>query len=334
MSGNWQVFADSDGGDNYQLECEGNDVTYTTTGFIGLYCKYTVSNSTKFYFDDIYTGEIIVDNEPPVVLSVNPETNTTLILSFNESLDLESAENTSNYLVDNGIGPPTNAALVEGNSTQVLLTFQNPFENGSNYTLSVSGVKDLSENMMQPQQMSFSYLIAEVSDVVINEIMADPSPVVGLPNFEFIELFNQTNSILSLNDWTLTIGTSEKVFQNINIAANGYLIVAKDDAEPELSAYGNFYGFSSFALTNSGQDLVLRNKDGAIISSVSYTDNWYKNPDKEDGGWSLEQINPSNICSGGDNWNASEDPMGGTPGAVNSVYDLSLIHISEPTRLC
>jgi hypothetical protein len=66
---------------------------------------------------------------------------------------------------------------------------------------------------------------------------------------------------------------------------------------------------------------VLKNKEGEIISSVTYSDNWYKDPDKEDGGWSLEQINPSNICSGEDNWIASEDPRGGTPGAVNTVYD-------------
>ena len=67
--------------------------------------------------------------------------------------------------------------------------------------------------------------------------------------------------------------------------------------------------------------LELMNKDGVLISSVTYNDNWYKDPDKEDGGWSLEQINPSNICSGGDNWSASNNAKGGTPGTKNSVYD-------------
>jgi hypothetical protein len=321
VSGNWQVFADPTGGDNFQLECVGNDPTYATTNFIGLYCKYTVSNSTKFYFDDIYAGEIIVDNEPPVLLSVSAGTNTTLLLVFNESLEAQSAENVENYTVDNEIGTPVSATLVEGNASQVLLEFDAPFINGFNYSLSVSGIKDLADNIMEPQQIPFSYVVASVSDVVINEIMADPSPVVGLPNFEFIELFNQTDANISLNDWILTIGTSDKVFDNVAIEPNGYLIVAKDDAEGELSAYGNFYGFSSFSLTNSGQFLELKNKDGMIISTVIYNDNWYKDPDKEDGGWSLEQINPSNICSAGDNWSASSDPRGGTPGILNSVYD-------------
>jgi len=320
-TGNWTIFVDPAGQDNFQLECEGVDQTYTATSYIGVYCKYTVSNSTKFYFNDIYAGNIIIDNEPPVLISVNAEANTSLLLSFNESLDKISAENVDNYLVDKEIGYPESANLVEGNSSEVNLIFSNEFENGLNYTIDVSGVKDLAGNVMIPQQVEFSYFIASVSDIVINEIMADPSPQVGLPNFEYIELFNQTNATINLNDWVLTIGTSDKVFQNVSIEADGYLIVAKDGAESELSVYGQFYGFSSFSLTNTSQTLELKNNDGNLISYVAYTDNWYKDPDKEDGGWSLEQINPANICSGGDNWIASDDPKGGTPGSRNSVYD-------------
>jgi hypothetical protein len=53
---------------------------------------------------------------------------------------------------------------------------------------------------------------------------------------------------------------------------------------------------------------------------VEYADTWYNNPDKEEGGWSLEQINPENICSGKENWTASTDSKGGSPGAKNTVF--------------
>ncbi len=325
-TGNWQVFADPAGGENFQPQGSGTDDTYSSTDFIGVYCKYTVSNSTKFYFDNIYTGDIIVDHDPPELLSVTAETDSTLTLTFNEAITQESAENINNYAVDEGIGHPSSAVLSAENPTWVLLGFSEKFINGQNYLLTVSGISDLSGNILTSQQMTFAWFVASVSDVVINEIMADPSPQVGLPNYEFLELYNQTETDINLNNWTLTIGSSEKVFQNISISAGGYLIVAKDDAEQELSAYGPFYGFSSFSLTNSGQTLILSNDHGNVISSVSYTDNWYKDPDKEDGGWTLEQINPDNICSGGDNWKASEDPKGGTPGARNSVYSNLLLY--------
>ena len=319
-TGDWHVFADPAGGENYVPQGEGFDNTYTSTAFIGVYAKYTVSNSTKFYFDNIYAGDIIVDNDPPVLLSVLAETDSTLMLVFNEALEAESAGNTNNYTVDQGIENPVNAALDEGNPVQVVLHFSGKFENGQNYTISVSGVRDLAGNVMQPQQMDFSWLVASPSDVVINEIMADPSPQVGLPNYEYIELYNQTDVTVSMDNWVLTIGSGDKLFGHVSIAPNGYLIVAKEDAEQDLSAYGPFYGFSSFSLTNSGQILELRNDRGDLISAVTYSDNWYKDPDKEDGGWSLEQINPENICSGGDNWQAAEEPKGGTPGTQNSVY--------------
>jgi len=97
---------------------------------------------------------------------------------------------------------------------------------------------------------------------------------------------------------------------------------AESLAQTNIARYsiGDFYGFSSFSLTNSGQTLVLQNNAGETISSVAYTKSWYHDADKEEGGWSIEQINPDNFCSGIDNWRASESSYGGTPGEKNSVF--------------
>jgi len=320
LDGLWQVFADPTGGENFQAQGEGSDNTFTSTSYFGFYCLYTVSNSTKMYFDDVYVGPVIVDNEPPVLLSVSATSDSTLKLIFNEPVEKESAEAVSNYGVDQGIGLPMIATQNETNGAEVQLVFDNHFENGQQYTLNVSGVKDLAENEMLPQQFGFAYYQAQPFDIVVNEIMADPSPQVGLPNFEYLELFNQTDKTIDLDQWILTIGSSNKTFSNVSIEPSGYLILSDEEAEPELSSYGPFYGFSSFTLTNSGQTLTLIDKNGNKVSGITYSDNWYKDPDKEDGGWSLEQINPQNICSAGDNWSASENASGGTPGAVNSVF--------------
>ncbi len=318
--GFWQVFVDPNGGENFQLEAEGTDDSFSSTSYFGFYCLYTSSNSTKMYFDDVYVGPEIIDTEPPEILAVSVLSDSTLLLGFSEPLDQISAETTTNYVVDQGIGIPNNAELNQSNSSEVMISFSNHFETESNYTLSVSNVQDLAGNEMLTQEIGFLYYQPKAFDVVINEIMADPSPEVGLPDHEFLELYNQTNNTIDLTDWMLTIGSSEKIFGPAQILPNGYLIVAHEDAETDLSAYGSFYGFSSFSLTNTGQTITLTDKEGNTISMVSYQDDWYKDPDKEDGGWTLEQINPNNICSQGDNWQASEDSKGGTPGAINSVY--------------
>ena len=50
--------------------------------------------------------------------------------------------------------------------------------------------------------------VAKRYDVVMDEIFPDPSPVVGLPNAEFIELKNVSDSAFNLRNWKLSDGSS------------------------------------------------------------------------------------------------------------------------------
>ncbi len=316
-NGLWNIYIDKENNGIYLPEASGTDNTYTQTSYFGIYAKYTVSNSKKFYWDDIYAGEIIVDNQPPEVENILVLSDSSLLIRFSEAVDEVTAQNVNNYLVNNNIGNPLS---IETDAVDVTLFFSNKFQNNTVYTITVKNITDLAENVMQEYQTQFSYYTANKADVVFNEIFPDPNPSVGLPPFEFIELFNRTDNVISLNNWTLTIGTSEKTFENININPKGFLIVGKIDAGEEYSQYGTFYGFESFSLTNSGQTLMLTNQNGDLINKIAYKKSWYKDPDKEDGGWTLEQINPDNICSGEENWAASVNSKGGTPGAVNSIF--------------
>jgi hypothetical protein len=63
----------------------------------------------------------------------------------------------------------------------------------------------------------------------------------------------------------------------------------------------------------------LKSKTGKLIDKVSYNTTWYRDINKDDGGWTLELIDPQNTCSEETNWTASVNPAGGTPGKVNSV---------------
>ncbi len=321
IDGDWKILADPQGGDSYQLEAEGIDNSFSQSSALGFVCTYTVSNSDNFYFDNVYVGQVIVDNTPPNWLSITVTSDSTLLLEFDESLNADIVSDISHYQVNNSIGNPVSAGLQTDDPKKIQLFFEQKFVSGQVNEITVSGLKDLADNVMVASSMEFVFYMANSGDVVINEIMADPNPVVGLPDFEYLELHNLTNNTIDVNGWTLTIGTSEKVFEGGSIPGKGYLIVAKESAQNELSSYGLFYGFSSFSLTNAGQLVVLVNKEGEEINRVEYTDNWYQDPDKSDGGWSLEQMNPNNVCSGEENWCASVSSSGGTPGTQNSVYN-------------
>ncbi len=159
------------------------------------------------------------------------------------------------------------------------------------------------------------------NDVVIDEIMADPTPQLNLPNSEWVELRNTTGATINLSGWRIGDATGQSGPMPVyNLRADSMVIVCTGSAVAALSVYGPVISVTSFpSLDNAGDVLFLRSPQNRIIHSVSYTDAWYKNELKKDGGWTLEMIDTKNACSGFTNWKASVDINGGTPGKKNSV---------------
>ena len=316
--GNWTIQTCYDDSGVYVTEAQGVDDTYSRFGHFGLLSVFTKSNAKKIYFDDVYVGPRIVDNEPPVLLSTSVVDAQHLQLAFSEALSDETALNAANYSVDKGIGHPSNVAF-GSNHSLINLEFNDTFANAETYTLTISNISDLVGNVMETTTSTFVLFEASEYDVVFNEIMADPTPVVGLPEWEYVELYNTTDFDIDLEGWQIQIGSNDNTFSNQILPAHGYLIVCHNDAVDELKTFGDCVGFSSFSIGNTSSNMYLISKQGVTISHVSFSNTWYHDADKDDGGWSVEQIDPQNPCAGANNWTASVDASGGTPGRINSV---------------
>ena len=328
-TGNWNLYSDTTGGTNFQSEGTAFDATHTTSAYFGVFSKYTVSNITKFYYDDFYVGPIIVDVTAPTISSVNVISATQLDVVFNESVDPATSQVAANYSVNNSIGVPTTAVRDAVNHSLVHLTFSSSFVSATNYTLTVTNVQDLSANAITTATANFSYFPIgnpTYRDVVINEIMADPSPVVALPNTEFVELFNRSANNFDLNGWAFTDGTSTGALGAHLIPAGGFVILCANADTALFSPYGPTLGLATFpSLNNSGDNLKLFDPASNVIDSVDYLLSWYQDAVKQNGGWTLEMINPNAPagCSVAGNWIASNAVAGGTPDAQNSVFNNS-----------
>ena len=160
-----------------------------------------------------------------------------------------------------------------------------------------------------------------VRSVVFNEIYADPTPSNGMADAEYIELYNADSLPYELSGWKLVNSITEKTIPTFLLNPNEFVIIC--DAS-NMSLFPNSIGISALtALTNSSDSITLLALNNDIIDVVAYTDSWYNNADKADGGWSLEQLNPFKLCSGKSNWSASENSFGGTPGIENSIFNYS-----------
>ncbi len=163
--------------------------------------------------------------------------------------------------------------------------------------------------------------VANRYDIVIDELMVDPTPQIGLPNNEWIELRNTSTTAFNLLGWRIGDANGQSgTMPSYNLLPDSFVIVCTASAVAGMSAYGPTISVTSFpSLDNTGDVIYLRSPQNRIIHSVSYTDAWYQNELKKDGGWTLEMIDTKNPCSGYTNWKASTDIKGGTPGKKNAV---------------
>jgi hypothetical protein len=158
-------------------------------------------------------------------------------------------------------------------------------------------------------------------DVVIDEIMSDPTPQVGLPNSEWIEIRNTTNATINLAGWRVGDGSGVSgPMPTYNLLPDSVVVVTTASAVAALQAFGAVISVTSFpSLDNGGELLFLRAANGRTIHAVEYNVAWFDNAVKSDGGWTLEMVDTKNPCSGASNWKASVNATGGTPGKKNSV---------------
>lgn len=157
--------------------------------------------------------------------------------------------------------------------------------------------------------------------IVIDEIMADPSPQVGLPNNEWIELKNISSTPINLQNWRLADASGQSgPMPSFILQPDSFVTVCTASAVPLLSAFGQTIAVTSFpSLDNDGEILSIKSATGKTMHAIEYSSAWYQNELKKDGGWTLEMIDTKNPCAMSDNWKASIGTIGGTPGYKNSV---------------
>jgi len=323
--GNWELLADTSLTSSFASQGTVQDTTSQSSQYFGVLCDYTSTRSDKFYFDDfIVTGNAYLDVEAPEITSVIATSATNLQITFNEPIDQASAETLGNYSISNGIGNPASATLTS--PTIVELSFTSSFPIGTALTLTTNQVTDLSGNPIVNASNPFTFYefdVAAFKDIVINEIMADPTPSFGLPELEYVELFNVSNKLIDISGLVFSDASSSGSVTSFEVLAPGeYVILCDVDNTAAFSAYGRVVGLSSLpGLNNDGDDVSIA-IDSVIIDQLSYNLSWYNDPIKDDGGYSLELINPLTPCGGKNNWTASLNASGGTPGLQNSVFNV------------
>lgn len=328
--GNWFLYSDTLASNNYILEGNVFDTTFKTSLYTGIFARFTTGNIANFYLDDVYINKPIVDTVSPKIESYFLINDSTLQINFNESVSANDASNTLNFELDNAFPSLVKAAIGVDNKS-IVLNFEANFISTNIYNLSIKNIADLNANKIADTTLNFVFYKTSIDDIVINEIMPDPSPSNGLPDAEFIELYNRSNFDIEIGGWKINDLSTSATLPLYKLKAKEYVIITNPANENLFKSYGNTLAVPFLPGLNNDGDLVqLMDNKNVIINQIKYNLSWYNNLAKKDGGWSLELINPFTLCKGIDNWVASESPVGGTPGKVNFFSSL-LPDVSKPT---
>lgn len=322
-TGSWELYLDANGGTAYALAGTATDATNLLGTHFGVYDVYTASNATKFYYDSVYVGDEILDVSAPTIASVTAVNATQIDVLFSEAVDQTTAETGANYSYTPN-GSSLTATQDGVNPALVHLTTGTALTNGTSYTLTVVNVEDLSGNAITSESSPFAYYVSDTpvwGDVLINEFFCDPSPVIGLPEAEFVEVYNVSTKIFNLDSWKLSDGSSQGTIQQGWLLPGEYRVLT---TTAYVDSFNSAIAVTSFqSLNNNGDHIVITSDLGVAIDSIVYTDEWYHDVNKDGGGYTIERINPEDPCTDASDWAASNDPSGGTPGAQNSIYDIT-----------
>ena len=188
----------------------GTDSELFSIGWFGIYYKYSSTRDRLLWIDDInIEGSFYEDQDAPVVLKCEPSGKKSVDITLNEkpadgimipeNMLLNTEENKS-------------VSVKRNNDLVYRVEFAKEFINRSINNLLINILCDESGNCSQKIIMEFTPVWAGTGDIIISEIMADPSPVVSLPGKEYIEITNRTGYTFNLKNWKLSTESQSAQF--------------------------------------------------------------------------------------------------------------------------
>jgi hypothetical protein len=145
------------------------------------------------------------------------------------------------------------------------------------------------------------------AQIVVTEIMYNP-PEPGTDTLEYIELYS--TAAVDISGWNFTQGVTHTFASGTTMAPGAYLVLCENAAY-----FQSKFGFAPLqwtdgALTNSGEDIELRDAAGNIIDYVDYKNAapWPVEPNGNGPSLVLCDPNADNALAGA--WQAATTPTG------------------------
>jgi len=296
--------------------------TIHTARYAGILYVYTATRDMLLWIDDVSVdGVFIPDITAPAVESVVALGPYLLQVTLDEEPDGSFMESGNISLQDG----PAITGTTRVSATVFRLSLAEKITNREPRLLTLGRICDGSGNCLEDASFAFTPVYAVTGDIVISEIMADPSPPVNLPEREYLEITNRTGDSLYCGDGLLIAGNDTCILPPEWIRAGESIILCSSAAEGDMSRFGRAMALPGFpSINDGGEILALRSNSGSLLHAVSYTPDFLGDGPRSGGGWSAELADMDNPFHEPEAWYPCLDPSGGTPGRSNSVHVMTI----------
>gem|GEM_PF-2931830 len=319
--GYWELWADTGVFHNWMPLGSAEDSAHQYCSNTILACYYTRTRSDKFFFDSLrVSGAPHMDSLPPRLSSHYFENDSSLVLNFKEKL-----KKPNSLLFEGSVRPFVKKYNWDWRQPKQLeIRLRQNLPKNQPLGLSISGLRDLFGNSYL-DTLSFLRRRVLLGELLITEVMADPSPKVdpsplSFPEVEYLEIYNASELEIPLAEQEFFIGEKSYVLPDKILKPKSYLILSATSTLSFWPRNRPVFGmdWSAATLANTEAEITFRNNKGDLIEYLNYSEQWHQD-DKAFGGWSIERIDLDCPCGDEFNWSSSMDLSGGSPGRENSV---------------
>jgi hypothetical protein len=229
-----------------ELDTDAKTVELTTSPqVVGTIYKMTVQNikselGTAMDKTEAYFGGMAKDLTGPSYTVVSSEKS--LVITFNEKVNKESAEEAINYALDGELGFPTKAVLAKDEVTVTLTTA--PQKTGKIYNVTVNNVKDLNGNVISSTNAANKKSFVGTATAVASVVKYQAATIVNNNTIDLIFDTELSAAKIANMNVVVTSATTSALQFKATVQENKKVVRVQfrsDSVNPELFKAGVIY---------------------------------------------------------------------------------------------
>lgn len=300
MNGEWLLFADMKGGREFVKIASG--IHFSNARFLsgGIQCLYTSTRRDKFYFDDI------IIEEPFAIRNLEFTKEDQLEITFtkqlkslaDEQLFIDLGQTYELDFFENKIELKTHADIDPGEYTARLFNIESIYSD----TLLSSKFNIQKAMRYYPGQLR------------ITEWMSNPSLSYGLPDIEWMEIMNVSNTCIEIDQLSISDPVKKVTLPPYSLKKDSIVVLCSAGGCIKLGIRNCVEANALPSLNNSADSLFLWANDSILIDYIEYDLSVLPNDYRKDGGYSIVRKSIPQPCFYEQELEYSSEQKGASPG--------------------